>query len=246
VPPTLASSGRNAGSSRTLAKVGMKRVARRTGVRRARDAAALSRLPALKTWARDGGRFVTLPLVYTEHPERPTSEPRHVPRAAATTTHDGLHWQIGKGGGFHLAVARKLAASALPVVVLRRRAAGVDPLGDRAAAGERARALARQPAAAPRSALATKARRARCRWWPTPSSRSSARCARRARARGPVRRPLRLLLVRRTTTRSSRQGALSPPRRDRCGRRPSSASRARRTSSSATSSRSCSRRSSRS
>ena len=31
----------------------------------------LGRLPALTCWPEDGGPFVTLPLVYTEHPERP-------------------------------------------------------------------------------------------------------------------------------------------------------------------------------
>ncbi|SVD94052.1 uncharacterized protein METZ01_LOCUS446906, partial [marine metagenome] len=29
----------------------------------------LTRLPLLKTWPEDGGHFVTLPLVYTEHPD---------------------------------------------------------------------------------------------------------------------------------------------------------------------------------
>ena len=50
---------------------------------RGRDRATcdLDRLPALTTWPEDGGPFVTLPLVYTEHPEDRRPQPRHVPAA---------------------------------------------------------------------------------------------------------------------------------------------------------------------
>jgi 4-hydroxybenzoate decarboxylase subunit C len=66
----------------------------------------LSSIPMLKSWPDDGGDFVTLPLVYTEHPE----DGRHnlgmyrIQRHSPTTT--GMHWQIGKGGGFHHHMAR--------------------------------------------------------------------------------------------------------------------------------------------
>jgi menaquinone biosynthesis decarboxylase len=70
--------------------------------------ADLTRLPILKLWPQDGGRFVTFPLVLTEHP---TTRRRnlgiyrmHVYDAATT----GMHWQIGKGGGFHYHEAEKL------------------------------------------------------------------------------------------------------------------------------------------
>jgi UbiD family decarboxylase len=65
----------------------------------------LDRLPALTTWPEDGGPFLTLPLVYTEHPEGKGHNlglyrlQVHGPRTT------GMHWQIGKGGGFHHAVA---------------------------------------------------------------------------------------------------------------------------------------------
>jgi UbiD family decarboxylase len=66
----------------------------------------LDRLPVLTTWPEDGGPFVTLPLVYTEHPERKGAPNLGIYRLqvhdAAST---GMHWQIGKGGGFHYAVA---------------------------------------------------------------------------------------------------------------------------------------------
>lgn len=74
----------------------------------------LSRLPLLTTWKEDGGPFITLPLVYTEHPQ--TNQHNlgmyRIQRYDDETT--GLHCQIGKGGGFHLAVAKELGQK-LPV-----------------------------------------------------------------------------------------------------------------------------------
>lgn len=76
----------------------------------------LDRLPVLTCWPEDGGPFVTLPLVYTEHPAGHGHNLAiyrmqvHGPAAA------GMHWQIGKGGGFHYAVA-EARGEALPVTV---------------------------------------------------------------------------------------------------------------------------------
>ncbi|MEW6321942.1 MAG: UbiD family decarboxylase [Acidobacteriota bacterium] len=65
----------------------------------------LDRLPVVTCWPDDGGPFITLPLVYTEHPDRSGHNlgmyRLHVHDARTT----GMHWQIGKGGGFHYAVA---------------------------------------------------------------------------------------------------------------------------------------------
>ncbi len=76
----------------------------------------LDRLPVLTTWPEDGGPFITLPLVYTEHPQRQG----HNLGIYRLQVHDrcttGMHWQIGKGGGFHYAVAEELG-EALPVSV---------------------------------------------------------------------------------------------------------------------------------
>ena len=76
----------------------------------------LDRLPVLTTWPEDGGPFVTLPLVYTEHPDGKGHNlgmyRLHVHDARTT----GMHWQIGKGGGFHYAVAES-RGEALPVTV---------------------------------------------------------------------------------------------------------------------------------
>lgn len=77
----------------------------------------LDRLPALTCWPEDGGPFVTLPLVYTEHPDAPGRSNLGMYRLQvhdARTT--GMHWQIGKGGGFHHAVAQARGES-LPATV---------------------------------------------------------------------------------------------------------------------------------
>ncbi len=76
----------------------------------------LGRLPVITSWPRDGDPFLTLPLVYTEHPEEGGHNlgvyrmQVHEPKVA------GMHWQIGKGGGFHHAVAQQLGED-LPVTV---------------------------------------------------------------------------------------------------------------------------------
>jgi 4-hydroxy-3-polyprenylbenzoate decarboxylase len=82
----------------------------------------LSKLPVLKCWPEDGGRFITFGLVLTSDPlsgERNLGLYRlHVHGPAET----GIHWQIQKGGGFHYHVAER-QRQALPVAVT----IGTDP-----------------------------------------------------------------------------------------------------------------------
>lgn len=77
----------------------------------------LDELPALVQWPEDGGRFVTLPLVYTQHP----STGKHNLGMYRIHIYDekttGMHWQIHKGGGFHYSAAQAENKS-LPVNLL--------------------------------------------------------------------------------------------------------------------------------
>jgi len=68
----------------------------------------LTRLPLLRTWSEDGGPFVTLPLVYTEHPDGLGHNLAIYRVQRYSDNRVGLHMQIHKGGGFHLAAYEEL------------------------------------------------------------------------------------------------------------------------------------------
>lgn len=72
-----------------------------------RPGSGLDLLPALTQWPEDGGRFVTLPLVYTEHPETKKHNLGMYRIQIYDEKTTGMHWQIHKGGGFHYHVAEK-------------------------------------------------------------------------------------------------------------------------------------------
>ena len=78
--------------------------------------AKLSSLPMLTSWHSDGGPFVTLPLVYTEHPDGKGHNlgMYRIQRHDEVTT--GIHWQIHKGGGYHYFEAEK-QNKALPLTL---------------------------------------------------------------------------------------------------------------------------------
>ncbi|MGH9383920.1 MAG: UbiD family decarboxylase [Vicinamibacterales bacterium] len=76
----------------------------------------LDRLPVVTCWPEDGGPFITLPLVYTAHPDRPGHNLGMYRLQVYDTRSTGMHWQIGKGGGFHYARA-EAKGQALPVTV---------------------------------------------------------------------------------------------------------------------------------
>lgn len=69
--------------------------------------AGLNLLPTLKQWPEDGGRFVTLPLVYTEHPETKKHNLGMYRIQVYDEKTTGMHWQIHKGGGFHYHAAEQ-------------------------------------------------------------------------------------------------------------------------------------------
>src|SRR5262249_36049384 len=82
----------------------------------------LSLLPILQLWPGDGGRFVTFPLVFTEHPESRQRNLGIYRMQVFDEQTTGMHWQIAKGGGLHFHVAEQ-RGNALPVAV----AVGADP-----------------------------------------------------------------------------------------------------------------------
>lgn len=115
LPPTLGKLWRLKGLAWEGLKVGLKR--RRSGpVTEVEAAPDLRRLPALTSWHSDGGPFLTLPLVYTEHPTtgKPNLGMYRMQVYDATTT--GMHFQIHKGGGFHHHEAERLGRP-LPATV---------------------------------------------------------------------------------------------------------------------------------
>jgi 4-hydroxy-3-polyprenylbenzoate decarboxylase len=67
----------------------------------------LAPLPNLKLWPGDGGRFVTFGLVLTHHPESAVRNLGIYRMHIYDDRTTGMHWQIGKGGGFHYHAAEK-------------------------------------------------------------------------------------------------------------------------------------------
>ncbi len=115
-PPRLSTFWANRNLGLEALKLGTREVKQGPVLEVVEESADLNRLPILTTWQQDGGPFLTLPLVYTEHPR----DRRHnlgiyrMQRYDAKTT--GMHWQIAKGGGFHYSAAEQLDEP-LPVSV---------------------------------------------------------------------------------------------------------------------------------
>jgi len=117
-PPTLGKLWQQRGLFARLARVGTARTGRAPVTELVESPPRLLRLPALQTWPRDGGRFITLPLVLTEPPGGgPSNLGMYRMQLAADGATTGMHIQIHRGGGFHLAKA-EAQGRPLPVNVL--------------------------------------------------------------------------------------------------------------------------------
>ena len=116
LPPTPAKLWGARGLAGELLSVGVSRRRRGPVTEVVSRDLGLDRLPVLTCWPEDGGPFVTLPLVYTQHPDGrgPNLAMYRLHVHDARTT--GMHWQIGKGGGFHYQVA-EARGEALPATV---------------------------------------------------------------------------------------------------------------------------------
>ena len=115
MPPTPAKLWGARDLAREALRIGLKRGVRGP-VLDVVEPPALDRLPALTCWPEDGGPFVTLPLVYTEHPDGKGHNLGMYRLHIHDRQRTGMHWQIGKGGGFHYQLA-EARGQALPATV---------------------------------------------------------------------------------------------------------------------------------
>ncbi|MBI1870647.1 MAG: menaquinone biosynthesis decarboxylase [Chlamydiae bacterium] len=65
-------------------------------------------LPALQCWPKDGGRYITLPVVITKDPETGTKNYGIYRLQIFDERSIGMHWQIHKGGAAHFHKAKSL------------------------------------------------------------------------------------------------------------------------------------------
>lgn len=93
-------------------KVGLKKVGSAPVLENTLD--SLHELPTLMSWPKDGGRFVTLPLVYTESPKTGKGNLGMYRIQIHGPMETGIHIQIHRGGGNHYYEAEKEDLS-LPV-----------------------------------------------------------------------------------------------------------------------------------
>src|SRR4029078_663797 len=114
LPPTPGKLWGTRDVARELIRVGTRR--RRSGpvTEVVTSDVRLDRLPALTCWPEDGGPFITLATVSTEHPEGGGSKLGLSRPQGYDARRAEMRWQIGKGGGFHYAVAEARRES-LPV-----------------------------------------------------------------------------------------------------------------------------------
>ena len=100
-----------------LLKVGTRTVPKGPVVERVTSQVALDRLPALTCWPEDGGPFITLPLVYTQHPDRRG----HNLGMYRMQVHDSAHGRHAladrQGRRLSLRRRRRRAGSRLPATV---------------------------------------------------------------------------------------------------------------------------------
>ena len=98
----------------TLARVGRK--TRKKGPILANKLDSLEELPALTCWPEDGGPFITLPLVYTQHPVSGKGNLGMYRVQIQGPRQAGMHIQIHRGGGNHYHAAEEMGQD-LPALV---------------------------------------------------------------------------------------------------------------------------------
>ncbi len=87
------------------------------------DEPDLNKFPILKCWPKDGGRFITLPVVITKDPETGELNAGMYRMQVFDSKTTGMHWQIHKHGALHVRKLKEMGKDRLEVAV----AIGVDP-----------------------------------------------------------------------------------------------------------------------
>jgi len=101
LPPNRSELWKHRSLVRDFLRLGTRSVSRAPVTEVFQQPARLDELPVLTTWQEDGGPFITLPLVYTEHPKTYKHNLGIYRMQVYDKQTTGLHWQIQKGGGFH-------------------------------------------------------------------------------------------------------------------------------------------------
>lgn len=73
-----------------------------------KDNPSLDILPILKIWPEDGGRFITLPMVFTKDPDSGTRNCGMYRMHVYDSKTTGMHWHIHKDGAKHFRNAERL------------------------------------------------------------------------------------------------------------------------------------------
>lgn len=100
-PPSLTSIWRNRGSALNLLNVRPGRSLAPVAQQVVETSPDLSRMPIVKCWPEDGGRFVTLPLVRTRDPVTGAHNMGIYRMQVYDGETTGMHMQLQKGGAFH-------------------------------------------------------------------------------------------------------------------------------------------------
>jgi UbiD family decarboxylase len=117
-------------------KVGLKTVSDAPVMEVCQSPPNLAELPMLTSWHSDGGPFVTLPLVYTEHPDGLGHNLGMYRIQLHDETTTGIHWQIHKGGGYHYHAAEQKNAALPMTLFIGGPTAGPNDGGHSPAAGK--------------------------------------------------------------------------------------------------------------
>jgi len=88
------------------------------------DKVDLMKFPVLKLWPKDGGRFITLPMVFTKDPETGMRNVGMYRMQVFDKNTTGMHWHIHKDGAEHYSKAEKFSKNLEVAVVI-----GCEPAG---------------------------------------------------------------------------------------------------------------------